>query len=49
MDTAPNYKPEGWTTNFRTTIQSPHEHNKGTWKSREASGGIRFDNTSQTA
>ena len=49
MDTSPNYKPEGWTTNFRTTIQSPNSQHKGNWKSRDPSGGIRFDHDSVTA
>ena len=49
MDTSPNYKPDGWTTNFRSTIQSPNNQHKGNWKSREPSGGIRFDQDSVTA
>lgn len=48
MDTAPNYKPDGiWTTNFRSTIQSPTTLNKGNWREREA--GITFDHESKTA
>ena len=49
MDTSPNYKPDGWTTNFRSTIQSPNDQHKGNWKSRDPSGGIRFDHESVTA
>jgi len=46
MDTAPNYKPNGWTTNFRSTFHSPTTENKGNWRTREA--GQIFDYDSQT-
>ena len=47
MDTAANYKANGWTTNFRSTIQSPQSLHKGNWRSREPE--VQFDYTSQTA
>lgn len=49
MDTAPNYKQPEWTTNFRTTIQSPQGQHKGNWRDRSPHGGIRFDQDSLTA
>lgn len=47
MDTAPNFKPESWTTNFRSTYHSPITENKGNWRSRVQEEA--FDMNSQTA
>ena len=47
MDTAQNFKPDGWTTNFRSTIQSPTSIPKGNWRTRETDVALDFD--SQTA
>ena len=41
MDTAPNYKPDGWTTNFRSTFHSPKTLPKIGWRTREAD--VPFD------
>ena len=49
MDTAPNFKPVGWTTNFRETIQSPTNLNKGNWRTRQAETYLSFDGESKTA
>ncbi len=47
MDTAPNFKPDGWTTNFRSTFHSPTTENKGNWRARDPYHG-GFDYTSNT-
>ena len=47
MDTAPNYKPAGLTTNFRSTIQSPKTLNKGNWRTRQPESPFYYH--SQTA
>jgi hypothetical protein len=47
MDTAPNFKPDSWTTNFRSTYHSPITQNKGNWRSRVQDEA--FDMNSQTA
>jgi hypothetical protein len=46
MDTAPNFKPVEWTTNFRSTYHSPTSENKGNWRTREPGQG--FDTDSKT-
>jgi hypothetical protein len=48
MDTSPNYKNPEWTTNFRSTIMSPQNLNKGNWRTREPTFGS-FDQDSKTA
>ena len=47
LDTAPNFKQEYWTTNFRSTIQSPQSQYKVNWRTREP--GMDLDHESAVA
>ena len=47
MDTSPNYKQVGWTTNFRSTITSPLSLAKGNWRTRQPS--VTLDQDSKIA
>ena len=45
MDTAPNFKPDGWDTNSRASYNNPHQLPRENWRAKLP--GFQFDDQSK--